>query len=136
MIPEESIFFKISRVAQKANRFWSTMIQDMSLTPVQGLVLLFLHDQDQVTFSELSRRSGLDSATLTGIIDRLERSNLIMRMQKPGDRRAFLICLTVEGGKTAETVNDIADLANRDFLSFLPKTERNSFIQMLDKIRE
>ncbi len=136
MIPEECIFFKISRVAQKASRFWNSMLQDLNLTPVQGLVLLFLNDQDQVTFSELSRRSGLDSATLTGIIDRLERSNLIMRMQKPGDRRAFLICLTVEGGRTAETVDGIAEIANRDFLSILTKTERSGFIQVLDKIRD
>ena len=134
MIPEEFIFYKISRAAQKANKFWSKKIQHLNITPVQGLILLFLHDQDQVTFSELSKRTGLDSATLTGIIDRLERANLILRMQKPGDRRAFLICLTVEGGTVADIINTTAEVSSSEFLADFSKKDVSDLNQLLDKI--
>ncbi|HMB20950.1 MAG TPA: MarR family winged helix-turn-helix transcriptional regulator [Spirochaetota bacterium] len=134
MIPEDFIFYKISRAAQKANKFWSRKIQHLSITPVQGLILLFLHDQDQVTFSELSKRTGLDSATLTGIVDRLERANLILRMQKPGDRRAFLICLTVEGGTVAGIINTTAEISSSEFLADFSKKDISDLNQLLDKI--
>ncbi len=41
--------------------------------------------------SALARRAGLHPATLTGILDRLERGSWIVRERDPADRRAVLI---------------------------------------------
>ena len=41
--------------------------------------------------SALARRAGLHPATMTGILDRLERSGWVARERDPGDRRAVLI---------------------------------------------
>ncbi len=41
--------------------------------------------------SALSRRAGLHPATMTGILDRLERNGWIARDREPSDRRAVLI---------------------------------------------
>jgi len=41
--------------------------------------------------SALARRSGLHPATMTGILDRLERGGWIARERDPADRRAVLI---------------------------------------------
>lgn len=41
--------------------------------------------------SALARRAGLHPATLTGILDRLERGGWIVRERDPDDRRAVLI---------------------------------------------
>jgi DNA-binding MarR family transcriptional regulator len=41
--------------------------------------------------SALSRRTGLHPATMTGILDRLERAGWIVRERDPADRRAVLI---------------------------------------------
>ena len=41
--------------------------------------------------SALARRAGLHPATLTGILDRLERGGWIVRERDPADRRAVLI---------------------------------------------
>lgn len=41
--------------------------------------------------SALSRRTGLHPATMTGILDRLERGGWIARDRDPADRRAVLI---------------------------------------------
>jgi len=41
--------------------------------------------------SALARRAGLHPATLTGVLDRLERSGWIARERDPSDRRAILI---------------------------------------------
>jgi DNA-binding MarR family transcriptional regulator len=44
-----------------------------------------------MTPSTLARRAGVHPATLTGILDRLERAGWIARERDPADRRAVLI---------------------------------------------
>lgn len=44
-----------------------------------------------LTPSALSRRSGLHPATMTGILDRLEKGGWIARERDPADRRAVLL---------------------------------------------
>ena len=41
--------------------------------------------------SALARRAGLHPATITGILDRLERSGWIVRERDPSDRRAVIV---------------------------------------------
>ncbi len=50
--------------------------------------------------SALARRAGLHPATLTGILDRLERGGWISRDRDPADRRGVL--LRVERGRGAD----------------------------------
>ncbi len=52
--------------------------------------------------STLARRTGLHPATLTGILDRLERGGWIARERDPADRRAVLI--RAERGRGAEVL--------------------------------
>jgi DNA-binding MarR family transcriptional regulator len=44
-----------------------------------------------LTPSALARRAGLHPATMTGILDRLERAGWVARERDPDDRRAVLI---------------------------------------------
>jgi DNA-binding MarR family transcriptional regulator len=46
---------------------------------------------------ELSRRMLVTGGNVTGIVDQLERSGLIVRTEDPADRRAYLVKLTKEG---------------------------------------
>ena len=43
---------------------------------------------------ELAQRTGLANATLTSMLDRMERKNLLRRTADPGDRRKIRILLT------------------------------------------
>lgn len=48
--------------------------------------------------SGLARRAGLHPATMTGILDRLERGGWIVRERDPGDRRAVVVRTRPERG--------------------------------------
>jgi DNA-binding MarR family transcriptional regulator len=51
----------------------------------------FISQVGTITPSALSRRTGLHPATVTGIIDRLEKSGWIAREQDPSDRRGTIL---------------------------------------------
>lgn len=45
----------------------------------------------------LGKKLQITSATMTGILDRLEKMGLVERRPHPDDRRAILVCLTDQG---------------------------------------
>ena len=51
----------------------------------------FLSQEGEVTPSALARRSGLHPATMTGVLDRLERGGWITRDRDAADRRTVVI---------------------------------------------
>jgi len=100
------------------------------------MVLNALSEQDEVTSRDLGERTKLDSATLTGILDRLESKALVERRSHPMDRRAILVCLTEQGSKLAIQLKRIMREANREYLSGLNDDEQAVLRDALRKVRE
>lgn len=59
--------------------------------------LLALWKEDGLKVVELGRRSGLETSTMTGLIDRMERDGLVERCDDATDRRVQRITLTTKG---------------------------------------
>jgi DNA-binding MarR family transcriptional regulator len=70
------------------NRQVSTRLE---LKDVDLDCLDLIHRAGPLSPTALARRSGLHPATMTGILDRLERSGWIVRERDPADRRAAVI---------------------------------------------
>lgn len=135
MNANECIFFQLAKANQRAARFWGKQIEHLKVTPVQGMLLNFLYEEDRVTSNNLGERTQLDSATLTGIIDRLEAIQLVERKPNPLDRRAILLCLTEKGRALALRLRKIMEQANRKFLSSLNEAEEDTFRSLIRKVR-
>ena len=64
------------------------------LTEQQWRVLRVIWTSDKVTSAELSERTLLSPPSLVGIIDRLEKKQLVTRLRSVTDRRAVYIIAT------------------------------------------
>lgn len=64
-----------------------------ALTPVQWLVLHALYHKNGQRLSDLAKQCYLDNSTITGVIDRLEKSGYVTRQPIVGDRRSYEIVL-------------------------------------------
>ena len=136
MKPNDCIFFQIAKTHQAAMKFLSDRMVPYGLTVVQSMVIAFLSDADGVTSADLGARTQLDSATLTGIIDRLEAAGYVRRGKHPSDRRAVLVILTDEGVNTAKKVRAEILKANRDFFAVAGMDNEDMFRKALADIRE
>ena len=132
---EDCIFFQLAKASQVGARFWSSCVAKLNLTAVQAMVLNFLGQEDEITAVELGKRTALDSATLTGVLDRLETAGILERTRHPDDRRAINICLTDQGHALASEVYATGITANETFLSILEAKERTMLHALLDKVR-
>ncbi len=100
MIPTECFFYLVSRttlVATAALRQALAATGASQIRPSYLGVLLILWQEDGLQAAALGRRAGLEPSSMTGILDRMERDNLIQRLADPDDRRAQRIFLTDSG---------------------------------------
>jgi MarR family transcriptional regulator for hemolysin len=85
----------------KATQRWNELLADRfaaagfaDVRPSYGSVLLPLYEQDGLRMGELARRARLSKQTMTTMIRRLERDDLVERRPDPRDARAQLVFLT------------------------------------------
>jgi len=134
MKADQCIFFQLTKASQAAAKFWTCRLTGAHVTAAQGMVLGFLHENDQVTSRDLGERVMLDSATLTGILDRLEKASLVERKTHPEDRRALSVCLTARGRQLTENLIALAETANQNFLEPLTSEEQVILRLLLKKL--
>lgn len=135
MRKSDCIFFQLAKINQLANRFLSQKVSELNITSVQAMVLGFLAEEDQITSSELGKRTELDSATLTGILDRLEAAGFIERKGNPDDRRSIHIHLNVKGKTMGREATRMIATANNEFLQVLTETQKRDFHGIIQKLR-
>jgi MarR family transcriptional regulator, organic hydroperoxide resistance regulator len=131
----DCIFFQFAKANQLASRFLTSKVSELNLTSVQAMVLGFLNDEDQITSSELGKRTELDSATLTGALDRLEAAGFIERKDNPDDRRSIHIHLTHKGEAMSREATRIIDAANTEFLQLLTEQQKRDLHGIITKLR-
>ncbi len=93
----------------------------------QYFYLRALLEEDHISQIELSERVGMNRATVTSVIDTMERQGLVRRTSDARDRRVYLIDLTAKGrklrGPIMETIDAMqkaasAGLTERDLATF------------------
>src|SRR6266852_5080110 len=80
---EDCLSFYLGKAYQRVTQSAKQRLAPYGVTPVQYALLKVLWEQDQQSGAELSERLLLDSATMTGLLDRLEHAGLIERNAHP-----------------------------------------------------
>lgn len=79
------------------NKVYRKRLQPLGITYPQYLVLMVLWERNAMTVSEIGDRLFLDSATLTPLLKRMERLELLQRARAKADERQVIISLTPKG---------------------------------------
>src|SRR3954465_5196434 len=94
---DNQICFAVYSTAHAFNRVYKPLLERLSLTYPQYLVMLVLWEHDNVPLKDIGERLFLDSGTLTPLLKRLEAAELIKRTRSTADERQVLIALTSKG---------------------------------------
>jgi DNA-binding MarR family transcriptional regulator len=94
---DNQICFAVYSTAHAFNRVYKPLLDRLSLTYPQYLVMLVLWERDGVPVKDIGERLYLDSGTLTPLLKRLEAAGLIKRTRSTEDERQVLIALTSQG---------------------------------------
>ncbi len=132
----DSVCILLAKAEQKHFQFTKKMLDErrLGITPGQMIVLYTLYKKDGASITDLSKRCYLDNSTLTGLMDRLERLQLVSRVDVPGDRRAFSIFLTPQALAMREQVFAVMDKVAEIMLEGCSEQEIAAFEKMLRNI--
>jgi len=131
----DCIFFQLYKASLAGAGFWAKKVEHLGVTASQSTVLSILGEKDNILSRDLRQKLHITSATMTGILDRLEKLDLIERRPHPDDRRAILICLTEQGRKYAIEINGIMVEANQVFLKNVDPKDAERFRDMLRQVQ-
>ncbi len=91
------IFQMIHKINKKFEKLQRGVIQEENLTPSQYSILQQLWKSDGKPFKALATACCCSQSTITGVIDTMEKNNLVVRKMNPNDRRSILVVLTDKG---------------------------------------
>ena len=101
-----NILIKIRRIVRSINLESKKIQKEHGVSIPQVLCLNYLNQQAnfQSTHKNIRTYLNLNSSTVTGIIDRLEKKVLVARLPKKEDKRTTYIALTSLGAKLLEKI--------------------------------
>ncbi len=111
--------------------------QNFSVTLPQFDVLSELERAgDPLTMSQLSKELMVSNGNVTGVIDRLEKTEFVKRVRAEHDRRIQFIELTAKGRKEFNRMASRHERWVADLLSELSMTDMNQLQDLLLKARQ
>jgi len=90
-------FDLIDAIAKKGERIVTRTVGEAGLTPPQYMVLANLPEKGGRPLGELADVLRCSPSTVTGVVDTMERKDLVTREPNPEDRRSHLLVLTGKG---------------------------------------
>lgn len=125
----------IRRLHQQSMQVFQTQTQaaGFDLTSVQFAALDAISRQPGIDQATLAAAISFDRATIGGVIDRLERKDLVQRVVSPQDRRARLLDLTPQGTQLLAVCLPVVNALQADILAPLAPAERDVFLSLARK---
>lgn len=109
---------------------------ELDLTAPQIHALMWLRLDGPLTMGEIARRIHSSDKTITGIVDRLVRRNLVQRDRDGEDRRVIHCRLTRAGARVADKLDEAMTHAMELFLSMLDASERHQLVRILENLAQ
>ncbi len=120
----DCIVFLLAKAYQKAHGSLKKCLAEYGLTPIQVLVIEALRDEEGVSAGELGKKLVLDSATLSGVLERLAEKGWIVKETDEGDRRSLRIYLGDLARELNEQVGAQRQRANDEVMKNLSAEEK------------
>lgn len=112
------------------------LLRPLHVSAAGGLVLGILRDHGTMTPSELGERLIVTRATVTGLLDSLERTGFVRRSPNPADRRSLVVEITPAGLGVVQELRTIVHRNEREWMSSLTDADLKSYIEQLHRIQD
>ena len=104
--------FLITKLKQLHSRSLAQCISEQGIDAFsgeQGKILFVLWQKDKITQKELATETGLAKNTITVMLEKMEKNNLIRRITDENDKRKSLVILTDYAKSLKKSFDEISD---------------------------
>ncbi len=130
--------FQISKIKQLGDRIFEKILAERGIEAfngAQGRILYVLFQQDGVPIKTVSEKCGLAITSLTTMLERMEKSGLILRKQDDADKRKTLLYLTDKARELEQDYIALSEEMGDIYYQGFTKKEVQEAEEYLDRIR-
>ena len=131
---EHQVGYSLRRAYQRHMAIFAGIMSDLDLTSMQFAALVKLHELKAVSQTELGRLTGMDRATISGVVARLKRRNLVLYKPDPLDKRSRIIALTPAGESLLHDAMQRIGRVTEQTLEPIEPAERDSLRAILQRM--
>lgn len=99
----EQVLVAMRRVMRAIDIHSSKLLQTHGLTGPQAIVLKQIEKQGALPVSDLAKQATLSQATVTEMINRLEKRGIVIKQRSDTDKRKVLVSLSEAGQQLMQT---------------------------------
>ena len=99
----ENVLISLRKIVQSISIHSRYLMKKVGLTGPQLVILLEVSKFDEVSVGKIAKAISLSQATVTGVLERLEKRALVLRQRDDIDRRRVLVRITEDGLRLLET---------------------------------
>lgn len=129
--------FLSSRIRELGNNFIISKLKENGygeLSPSHGDILVVLYKNNQLTMKEIADKIHRTKATLTVLVDKLEKLDLVKRKKLSEDTRITYITLTKKGKDLKPVFEKISNELNSMLYKNFSKEEAEQLDYLLEKM--
>ena len=129
----------ISRIRENANKFICKELKTSGITgivPSHGDIMAVLFKSHKCTMKELAANIRRTKATLTVLVDKLEKIGYVKREKSSQDSRVTYITLTKKGLDLKPVFEDISKKLNNLVFTDISEKEGETLHKILEKINK
>lgn len=110
------------------------VVKTTALTLPQMHTLEVLGSTGRLRMKELAEKMGVTTGSLTVLVDRLVKAELVVREPNEHDRRSIMVGLTAEGEALFQEHHDLHNQLTHELVNALEPEETESLLRILAKI--
>lgn len=107
----------------------------LNMSMEQAIILKILHEEDGRPQNDMAHVTNRHKATLTRLLDTMEKNHLVVRIPDPNDKRVKRVYLTKQGKSHFESMKPVFQEASEEVQKGLTKTEIKTLISILKKVQ-
>lgn len=131
---EDQVIVALRRITRAIDLHSKGLVNEVGLTAPQLATLLAVRRLHPISVGALAKSVHLSQATMTGILNRLEKRGLVERSRSGNDRRSVVVELTLQGDQlVAAAPSLLQDRFRRELLT-LQEWEQTQMLSTLQRI--
>lgn len=129
---------ELGKIFARVSRFHGSLVHNevSKLGVGRGMppVLGYIRDHDGCKQSEINKMGHVSPATVTVMLQSLERNGFIIRRPDPNDQRCIRIYITPQGSEISRLGKKAIENADREFFSCLTEEEQENLRLIMEKL--
>lgn len=130
----DNVMIAIRKIIQAIDMNSKQLVKRVGLTGPQLVILHEIESCAEMTAGEIARAVSLSQSTVTGILDRLEKRQLISRRRSDGDKRRIMVSITDNGTRILEEAPPLMQETFVERFSSLQEWEQSMILSSIQRL--